>query len=111
MITRILRPGSAASVWPPASVVHSLGITTPTVTIAALRLMNCLLVVGIALLTGPDQCSADFSLCLLPQTQTKVCATVLVELELRQAHDLMDQPAHFLVYRQVVGHKIYSVSL
>src|SRR3954468_17851866 len=84
MTSKILRFGSAASAWrrtPPSS---SLGMTRLMVTIPALRLMNCLRVGIVGL---------------------------LIQLELRQAHDLMDQFANSLVDGRIVIYKLDRLSL
>src|SRR3954466_15891151 len=71
---------AAAIPCPRAWPSHSFGITRLTVTAPALRLMNCLLFIAIALL--------------------------LIQLELRQAHDLVDESAHLLVDGRIVVRKL-----
>src|SRR6266404_4918181 len=78
-ITRKIRRFEALISWPCARLpIHSLGMTSPTLTAPAPRLMNCLLLIAIALL--------------------------LVQLELRQAHDLMNETANLLINRYVIVH-------
>src|SRR5437867_8150539 len=79
MTTRIFRFGSAAISCPSATPpIQNLGIIRLTLTAPALRFMNCLLLIAITLL--------------------------LVQLKLRQAHDLVNEASNLLIDRSVVVH-------